>query len=229
MEQDLALCSACLAELPILGETCICCANPLESHFTVLEGYLTESALLQTRHCGQCLQNPPYFDHSMAFFPYTSPFDYLVHAVKFSGKLATTQLLGGLMARQISQTIDGLNDVPELLVAVPLHPSRLRERGYNQSFELARPISKRLHIPLITDLVQRIKSTSPQTSLSLRQRKTNLRDAFAISYSVKGQHVAIIDDVMTTGSTVNSLAKTLKQAGARRVSVWCLCRAESPG
>ena len=227
-EHDLALCSACLADLPVLGETCISCANPLESSFERLESFLSQSPLLQTRHCGQCTQNSPHFDHSLAFFPYSQPFDYFVHAIKFRSKLAITSLLGQLMTQQIANTASMLDELPDGLLPVPLHPSRQRERGYNQSLELARPIAKQLQIPLLNDLAQRTKATPPQSSLSLRQRRKNLKDAFAINYSVKDRHIAIIDDVMTTGTTVNALAKKLKQAGARRVSVWCLCRAEPP-
>ena len=227
-EHDLALCKPCLADLPILGETCLSCANPLESRFERLESFLEESPLLQIRHCGQCLQYKPYFDHSLAFFPYAHPFDYFIHAIKFRSKLAITSLLGKLMAQQISSTVKLLDEMPDALLPVPLHPSRQRERGYNQSLELARPIAKQLQIPILNDLAQRTKATPPQSSLPLRQRKQNLKDAFIINYSVKDRHIAIIDDVMTTGTTVNALAKKLKQAGAQRVSIWCLCRAEPP-
>lgn len=227
-EHDLALCNACLGDLPVLGETCLSCANPLESRFERLAGFFNESALLQIRHCGQCLQRKPYFDHSLAFFPYSSPFDHFIHAIKFSGKLATTRLLGELMAQQICNAADGLDELPDGLLPVPLHPSRQRERGYNQSLELARPVSRQLQIPLLNDLSSRIKATPPQSSLSLAHRKQNLKNAFIINYSINDRHIAIIDDVMTTGTTVNVLAKKLKQAGARRVSIWCLCRAEPP-
>jgi len=225
---DLALCKACLGDLPILGETCLSCANPMESGFERLEGFLNTTALLQTRLCGQCILKQPYFDHSLAFFPYVSPFDYLIHAMKFQGKLAVTKLLGQLMAEQINHTLAAFEDLPDGLLPVPLHASRQQERGYNQSLELARPISKQLQIPVLNDLAQRVKATPPQSSLSLKQRTKNLHNAFITHYSIKDRHIAIIDDVMTTGTTVNTLAKKLKQAGARRISVWCFCRAEPP-
>jgi len=227
-QDDLALCRACLADLPVLGETCLNCANPLESRFERLEDFFTESSLLQTRYCGQCIQKRPHFDHSLVFFPYSAPFDYLIHTVKFSGKLATTRLLGLLMAQQIHNSIHALDELPDGLLAVPLHPARQRERGYNQATELARPISKELKIPLLHNLAQRIKATPAQSSLPLRERRQNLKDAFVVNYPIKNQHIAIIDDVMTSGATVNTLATKLKQAGARRVSVWCLCRAQPP-
>jgi len=226
--RDLALCKACLHDLPLLGETCLCCANPLERRFERLEGFIDSSPLLQIRHCGQCLKNKPYFDHSLVFFPYIAPFNYFIHAIKFRGKLAITRLLGELMAQQISHTLSGFDDLPDGLLPVPLHSTRQRERGYNQALELARPISEQLQIPIFNNLAQRIKATPPQSSLSLRQRKQNLQSAFVIQHSVDSQHIAIIDDVMTSGSTVNALAKKLKRSGARRVSVWCLCRAEPP-
>ena len=132
------------------------------------------------------------------------------------------------MTQQIAHTVHLLDELPDGLLPVPLHSSRQRERGYNQALELARPIAKQLQIPLFNDLATRIKPTPPQSSLSLRQRRHNLKDAFIVNYSVKNKHIAIIDDVMTSGTTVNALAHKLKQAGARRVSVWCCCRAEPP-
>ena len=148
--------------------------------------------------------------------------------MKFRSKLAITSLLGKVMAQQIANTINTLDELPDGLLPVPLHSSRQRERGYNQALELARPIAKQLQLPLLTQFARRPKPTPPQSSLSFQQRKQNLENAFDIVASVKGMHIAIIDDVMTSGSTVNALAKKLKQAGAQRVSIWCLCRSEPP-
>ncbi len=227
-QHPLALCDSCIAELPVLGETCQRCANPLEPQLERLGNYLKHSALLQTRQCGQCIRIQPYFDHSIAFFPYIAPFNNFIQAAKFKGKFATARMLGKLMAQQLSNSINMLDNRPDSLLPVPLHPSRQRERGYNQSLEIAMPISNELKIPIFTDLACRITATPPQTSLSLKERKQNLCDAFHIRGNVAEQHIAIIDDVMTSGATANALAMKLKQAGAKQVSVWCFSRAEPP-
>lgn len=227
-QHDLALCVRCMTGLPVLGETCQQCANPLETRLDKLGDFLQQPALLQTRRCGQCLRERTYFDHTLAFFPYILPFSHFVQAAKFKGKLSVARLLGQLLAQQLANCVDSLDEQPDGLLPVPLHPSRQRERGYNQALEIALPVSRRLQIPILYNLASRIKATPAQTSLSLRQRKQNLHKAFNIHHDITGQHIAIIDDVMTSGTTVNVLAKKLKQSGARRVSVWCFSRAEPP-
>jgi len=227
-QPELALCRRCEADLPVLGESCLRCANPLETALERLEGFLSQPALLQTRECGQCLQQLPYFDQTLAFFPYISPFNHFVHAAKFKGKLSTARLLGQLMAQQLSNNIDLIDNLPDGLLPVPLHPSRQRERGYNQALEIALPVSQRLQIPILSQVAVRVTATTAQSSLPLKQRKQNLNRAFMVKEKLKNQHIAIIDDVMTSGATVNALAKVLKQAGAARVSIWCFCRAEPP-
>jgi len=183
---------------------------------------------LQIRECGQCLLQLPYFDQTLAFFPYINPFKHFVHAAKFKGKLSTARLLGQLMAQQLSNNVELIDDLPNGLLPVPLHPTRQRDRGYNQAHEIAIPVSQHLHIPILSQLAIRVTATVAQSSLPLKQRKHNLKQAFTIKKEVTNQHIAIIDDVMTSGTTVNVLAKALKQAGAKRVSVWCCCRAEPP-
>jgi len=226
--QELSLCNRCEADLPVLGDTCQRCANPLETRLDRLEGFLEQPALLQSRLCGQCLQKQPYFEHTISFFPYITPFDHFVHAAKFKGKLSTARLLGQLMTRQLQNCLQQLDDLPDALLPVPLHPTRQRERGYNQALEIALPISKQLKIPIFKELASRVIATEAQSSLALKHRKSNLQNAFVINNKVTDKHIAIIDDVMTSGTTVNALAKVLKKAGARRVSVWCFSRAEPP-
>ena len=228
IEYNLALCKACRNDLPVLGETCQQCANPLENRLERLEALSNSPGLLQTRLCGQCLQQRPYFDHSIAFFPYLAPFDHLVQAAKFRGKLATAHLCGQLLAEPVSLSLASLSDCPDALLAVPLHRSRQHERGYNQALEIARPVARQTGLPILRGVASRVKAAPPQSSLSLKQRRKNVHNAFKIQGSVANQHIAIIDDVMTSGATVNALAKALKQAGARRVSVWCFCRADAP-
>jgi len=228
ISSDMPLCRHCEGDLPIVGETCQRCANPMETRLDRLESFLHQPALFQTRECGQCQSQQPEFDQTIAFFPYLSPFDHLVQAAKFKGKLPTARLLGQLMAQQLSNCIDLLEDLPSGLLPVPLHPARQRERGYNQAHEIALPVAQRLQIKILSNHATRVVATPPQSSLSLKQRKNNLQHAFKVNADLSGNHIAIIDDVMTSGATVNALAKTLKRAGARRVSVWCFCRAEPP-
>ena len=222
---DLPMCEPCCSELPILGETCLCCANPLEKRLERLADLRNHSALMQTRLCGQCLHKPPHFDDSIAFFPYSAPFDHLIQAAKFAGKLAIAQLLGRLFIQQLLNTPDLITKRPDGLLPVPLHPERLKARGYNQAHEIARPVSKALQRPILDTLVQRTVATPPQSSLTRKQRQKNLQGAFHVVGKPSQQHVVIIDDVMTSGATANALALQLKHAGVQRVSVWCICRA----
>jgi ComF family protein len=131
-------------------------------------------------------------------------------------------VLGYLLSQHLSQQ---LTSKPECIIPVPLHPKRLRQRGYNQALELARPIARGLKIKLETQLCQRIRNTLPQTELSLRSRQANLRNAFQITPTVPYQHIAIVDDVVTTGHTVYELARIFKRAGVAQIEIWAVARA----
>jgi ComF family protein len=115
---------------------------------------------------------------------------------------------------------------PEVLLPVPLHPARLRERGFNQALELARPLARRFDRPLLIDAVRRIRATPPQTGTDRGARRRNIRNAFALHRPLPWRHVAIVDDVMTTGSTVAELARLLRRNGVERVQVWVAARAQ---
>ncbi len=203
-ENERDICSCCSQDLPYLGSACSRCALPLSG-----DGI-----------CGQCQKQAHDFDDARAVFLYEAPVDHLIHQLKFGHKLYCARLLGGFMADCFAE-----GDKPDLLLPVPLHRKRLRERGFNQAIELARPVAKRLDIPLIVDLCQRTQNTPPQLGLTAKERRRNLQNVFSVFKSLDGAHVAVIDDVMTTGTTVDALAKALKQAGAGRVSVWVCARA----
>lgn len=205
---ELDLCQACYRELPFNHHACTRCAIPLASGTDGI--------------CGQCQQHPPSFHSAHALFRYQPPLDHLLITLKFRHKLHMARLLAELMARHIADTID---DRPETIIPVPLHPSRLRQRGFNQALELSRPIAARLNIPLATNLCQRVRATPNQTQLPANMRRSNVRGAFEINTQKLPGHVAIIDDVMTTGSTVEELAYSLTRAGVKRVEVWTLARA----
>jgi ComF family protein len=115
--------------------------------------------------------------------------------------------------------------LPEVIIPMPLHPSRTRERGFNQSVEMGKILSKKLNIPLDTKSCQRIKKTKVQRLLSKKARTENMRKAFSVALRSSYRHVVILDDVFTTGASIDSLAKQLKQAGILKIEVWCIARA----
>ena len=170
--------------------------------------------------CGGCLNHASPLDSSMIPFLYGAPLDHLLLGLKFSQQLTNAHLLGGLMADAIVTRGD---ELPDCILPVPLHHSRLRERGYNQALELARPIAKQLGVPLAEGLAIRVKHTAAQSSLEKKDRLRNIKGVFAVRGELP-DHIAIIDDVVTTGSTVNELARVLRCGGAKRVVVWACAR-----
>ncbi|GAB4512060.1 MAG: hypothetical protein Tsb0026_15700 [Sulfuricaulis sp.] len=172
--------------------------------------------------CGECQKRPPAYDGTRAVFRYASPVDRLIQHLKYHGRLELSRVLGGYLAEYMLTLNDPL---PDVVMPVPLHATRLRERGYNQSLEIARFVSKQLRVPLDWQGAQRIRPTAPQTELPRDQRRKNVRGAFTASKTVTGQSIAIVDDVMTSGHTVDALAECLLQSGAREVRVWVVARA----
>jgi ComF family protein len=198
------LCAACEADLPRLaGPRCPRCA--LDSP----RGEL----------CGRCLTEAPHYDATVAALAYQFPADALVHALKFRGELALAGFLGKEILRNIS-----LVEI-DCVVPVPLSAARLRERGYNHAGELARAIAPR---KLELALCERSRDTPPQMDLAFDERRRNVRGAFRCTRAIAGASVAVVDDVMTTGATLNEVAKTLKDAGAARVVNWVLARTSRP-
>lgn len=197
-------CRDCDAELPRLDNPhCPICALP------TADG----------RVCGECLRQPPPFDHTVAAFRYAFPIDKLIQALKFREQLILADYLADAVARRITLR-------PDCIVALPLHPTRLRERGFNQSLLLARRIASRSGIPLLAAACTRVRDTPPQSRLPWKERDKNMRQAFMCTGSdaLRDRHVAIVDDVMTSGASTGELARALKQAGAREVSVWVVAR-----
>jgi ComF family protein len=171
--------------------------------------------------CGHCQTQPLAFERCLSPFTYRAPLDHLLLGLKFNGRLAPARLLGELMAQWLATMVDV---PPDHILPVPLHATRLRERGFNQAVELARPIAKRFGRPLDLDGVRRVRVTPPQSDLSRKERLKNIKGAFEVSRPLNGQ-VVIVDDVMTTGSTAHELAQTLLAAGAEQVEVWVCARA----
>ena len=204
---DLGLCPACRADLPWLTHSCLRCALPLPTH-------------TRTRLCSACLLHPPALDRCHALFGYQPPVDQWIHALKFNRDLAAGRLLGQLLAAQ-PHTRDGS---AASLLPVPLHPRRLRQRGYNQALEITRPLL-RLGWRLSDCDCRRTRHTGAQSALAARYRRRNIAGAFTLRAQLDGQRIVLIDDVMTTGATLNELARTLKAAGARQVDAWVIARA----
>lgn len=207
---DTDLCAACTAELPWLTGACPRC------------GAQQHNRLLPELPCGACLTNPPPYDNTVALFQYAAPISHWVLALKFRDKLLYARVLGKLLAQRITQHYP--TNKPEWIIPVPLHPLRLRQRGYNQALEIARPLAKHLTIPLLHRDCQRTKATEPQASSTAQQRRRNLNGAFWLHPNFRAQHVALVDDVVTTGSTAAELAHTLKRAGVTTVDVWCCAK-----
>jgi ComF family protein len=169
--------------------------------------------------CGACLTQPPAFDATIAATDYAPPTDQLVLALKFGAQLAYATLFGEMLHSALRQR---QIELPDLLLAVPLGPKRLAERGFNQALEIAKPLARMLKTPLDKHLVLRTRDTAAQALLPPEQRRNNMRGAFTLSsHSVerlRNCHIGIVDDVMTTGETLNELASTLKRFGARRIT-----------
>lgn len=163
--------------------------------------------------CGRCFADPPRFDATVALATYRAPIDALVGALKFGHQLDLAATLGTLLAQRAAP----LFEVGSLLVAVPLAFERLAQRGFNQSLEIARATAAGLGTSVARDLLVRIRHTPPQASMDLAARRRNVRGAFAVRGAVRDRRVFVVDDVLTTGSTLDEIARVLKAAGARRV------------
>jgi ComF family protein len=181
--------------------------------------------------CGGCLKRPPHFDRVEAPWRYAFPIDSLITRFKHQAKWPLGRLLGELLSQHLLHSFaEGLAR-PDLLLPVPLAGRRQRLRGFNQAALLAQWLSEQLHLPLQQHWLQRVIDTPAQQQLDAATRKRNLRRAFALApeSQVSGRHLALVDDVLTTGATAESLARLLKKSGAARVDIYCLARTPKPG
>jgi len=202
------LCAACDTDLPRLDEPlCPRCALPSP----------------QGAECGRCLARPPHFDATIAALAYRFPADVLVRALKFRGELALAALFARLLARRI-----GPGRPASCLVPVPVSAERLRARGFNQALEIARHVARATGTRLAPELCERARHTPPQTDLPWEERGSNVRGAFRAPRALDGATIAVLDDVMTTGATLDEVAATLKRAGASYVVNWVAARTFPP-
>ena len=172
--------------------------------------------------CGHCLAASPDFDSTHAPLKYEYPLDRMLQRYKYGHNLAMADTFANLLIESFEHMPD--TPRPDLIIPMPLHPQRLKERGFNQSLEIARILAGRLDIRLDTKSCTRIKLSPPQASLPLKERVKSMKGAFRCSESLQGLRVALLDDVMTTGASLNALAKTVKAAGAAHVECWVLAR-----
>ncbi len=205
------LCAPCMNALPPLPPACPRCALP------------SPGAAV----CGACLRRPPRVAATLAAHVYAFPLDRLVQALKYGRRLALAVPLGDALAAAVLRAPAGTRR-PELIVPMPLAGARQRERGFNQAIEIARVVGRRTCIPLAHALARPLER-APQAGLRWSERRRNVRGAFAATREISGRHVAIVDDVMTTGATIDAAAVALLAAGAARVDAWVVARALPPG
>ena len=199
---DEQLCRPCAAELPRLpAGRCAVCALPLASGAV----------------CGACLDRPPRYSSVAAPFSYAYPLDALIRAFKYGGRLAHCRFLGAALAGAATPGVDAI-------VPMPLSPARLAERGFNQALEIARVVAHATGIPLLPLACRKVVDTPPQAALPWKERAKNVRRAFACDADLTGRRVAVVDDVLTTGATLNELARVLRKAGAVQVTGWVVAR-----
>lgn len=201
-EGEQLICSGCFAQFfSATINRCVSCALPIFVHDT---------------HCGVCLKNPPAFDSTTVACDYVAPFDQLVLALKFGHRLAVASAIADLLARAV------VKEIPDLFIAVPLSSQRLAQRGFNQALEIAKPLAHKLDRPIYSNLLRRVRDTQAQTLLHPDQRQKNILHAFSpnndYADKIRGRHIGVVDDVMTTGATLHEIATCLKQHGAARVS-----------
>lgn len=204
------ICNACKQSLPIMSAACPHCAVSLGRGSAV------------DIDCGECQKRPPKYVRAHAAYSYAPPIDRLIHGLKYQGKLYYARVLGAHLAEHLNSVCAPR---PDVIVPVPLHRSRLRERGYNQALEIARPLARRFSVPITYERIYRVRPTATQTELPRKKRRGNVRNAFQVDRDFSGLSVAVVDDVMTTGYTVDSFAACLRRAGAESVSIWVVARA----
>jgi ComF family protein len=204
MSHDGHWCAACDAAMPYLDVLhCPVCALPTPTGEV----------------CGHCLKQPPLFTHTTAVFGYSYPVDKLIQGMKYGEQLA----LAHAFAKKLAQRIDK-SDLPDYIVAMPLHPAKLRDRGFNQSKLIATTVARELKLRLLTSAFRRVRDTPPQSALPWKERKKNVHNAFCCDMDLTGKRVALVDDVLTTGASLNALAEAAHKRGAGEIDAWVIAR-----
>ncbi len=212
-DDGLDLCRGCRDGLPLNRPACPGCGQPLP-------------AVRAGGPCGACLRSPPPWQRLWIPFRFEPPLDRLIRDLKFHRRLAHARLLGELLAWRLAAE---RRQLPELILPVPLHRRRLSRRGFNQALEMARVPARCFDLPLRTDLLHRRRDTPSQTELPALRRRANVRGAFSLDGEVGARHVVVMDDVVTTGSTVAEITRLLRRAGVETVEVWACARTAATG
>lgn len=201
----LALCNFCIDLMTPLGPACQYCAHPLpDAHLLI---------------CGHCIKKRPHFDNAYIAYPFEEPLRGLLHQFKYHDGLYLTSFLCHLMMKALPIEAQQA----QCLIPVPMHPKKIKTRGFNQAAVLVNKLSKQINLPCNLFACEKIKDTLPQASLNSNERRRNLKHAFQ-ARPMPYKHVILIDDLLTTGSTANELARTLKKTGVARVDIWCCAR-----
>lgn len=197
-------CAACDAGLPYLvANHCPVCALPTPTGEV----------------CGHCLADPPLYNTTTALYAYSYPLDRLIQAMKYAEHLA----LAHALAKKLAQRID-TRSLPDYVIPMPLHPDKLRQRGFNQALLIATSIARELHLKLLGNACLRLRNTPSQSTLSWQQREQNVRNAFRCEVDLTGKRVALVDDVLTSGATLNACTQALQKRGASMINVWVVAR-----
>ena len=205
------LCEACFRCLPHHTHACYQCGNPLMT------------PIMYDNICGQCLSQPPAFSRTVAPFKYEGHIQSWILSLKFNRCIRQAKLLANLFSRQLENHYKHTTQ-PSLIIPIPLHQQRQQHRGYNQAQCIAYHVSKITGIPINDSLLIRHKPTQAQAKTNLKQRKNNVSKAFVCDNTPLPQHIALLDDVMTSGNTLNEACKTLKKAGAQHIDNWVIAR-----
>jgi len=208
------VCNACAADLPVIASACPVCALPT-GHRTI---------------CGNCLRSPPPFAETISALTYAFPVDRLIQRIKYGGDVALVDWAGAALAgavrAKLAQQDPSLR--PQWIVALPLSPSRQRERGFNQAAEIAAQVAAATTLPMSAPL-ERVRAGPPQATLPWAGRFGNVHGAFAVRGDLRGMRIALVDDVMTTGATLAEASRVLIEAGAQRVECWVVARTPRSG
>lgn len=220
-----ALCWLCAMPLALARHgLCSCCTRALLKSPPVCPQCGLPSMNPRTP-CGRCLQRPPPWQHLVSVNDYRAPLSTLLHRLKFANSTALATPLSRLLLLCVLQARrERALPLPDMLISIPLHRHRQWRRGFNQSALLAAPLARWLGCPHKPGALVRIKSAAVQHTLSAERRTHNMKNAFQLELALKGRHIAIVDDVVTTGSTVAEAARLLQRSGVASLQVWCLCR-----
>ena len=213
IDSEQSLCPVCITLLPWKKQQgCYQCGRYLEDG-------------LESIRCTRCVESPPSFDRIITVFAYQPPIPKMLSQLKHAKQLIYGRVLGELLSHYIQDFSYRSSELPEVILPIPLHAKRLRKRGFNQAVELALPVSSKVQIPIDEKHCVRIKATRQQQFLKKSERYSNVQGAFKVVKSLPWKHVAVLDDVVTTGQTMKAFCSVLKKAGVEQIDVWAIAQA----